>query len=130
MQRRDFIRLLGGVAAAWPVVARAQQGNRVRRIGMLMGYAEADPDTQARMAAFKSGLDQLGWKDDHNIQITFRFGVGEMDRHGTFPRTSEPPVWICQLVPEYPPRGLARRTRINRLFPRQRGKRDLLRWGR
>jgi len=102
MQRRDFIRLLGGVAAAWPVVARAQQGNRVRRIGMLMGYAEADPDTQARMAAFKSGLDQLGWKDDHNIQITFRFGVGEMDRIRESAKELvdlNPDVIVCETTP-------------------------------
>src|SRR5258707_3403034 len=102
MQRRDFIRLLGGVAAAWPVVARAQQGSRVRRIGMLMGYAEADPDTQARMAAFKSGLDQLGWKDDHNIQITFRFGVGEMDRIRESAKELvdlNPDVIVCETTP-------------------------------
>jgi putative ABC transport system substrate-binding protein len=101
MQRREFITLVGGAAAAWPAMARAQQ-DRARRIGVLMGYAEADPDTQARMAAFKEGLDQLGWKDGRNVQITFRFGVGEMDRVRASAKQlveSNPDVIVCETTP-------------------------------
>jgi putative ABC transport system substrate-binding protein len=101
MQRREFITLVGSAAAAWPAMARAQQ-DRVRRIGLLMGYAEADPDTQARMAAFKDGLEQLGWKDGRNIQLTFRFGVGEMDRVRASAKElveSHPDVIVCETTP-------------------------------
>jgi putative ABC transport system substrate-binding protein len=101
MQRREFITLVGSAAAAWPAMARAQQ-DRVRRIGVLMGYAEADPDTQARMAAFKDGLEQLGWKDGRNIQLTFRFGVGEMDRVRASAKElveSHPDVIVCETTP-------------------------------
>ena len=63
MKRREFITLLGGAAAAWPLAARAQQGERMRRIGVLMPYAADDPEVQARLAAFLQGLQQLGWTD-------------------------------------------------------------------
>jgi len=101
VRRRAFIALLGGAAAAASGSARAQQ-DRVRRIGVLMGYAEADSDTQARMAAFRNGLDQLGWKDGRNIQITFRFGVGEMDRVREFAKQLidlNPDVIVCETTP-------------------------------
>ena len=61
MRRRQFITLLGGAAAAWPVIARGQQPNRMRRIGMLMGQAANDPEGQTRIIAFVQGLAQLGW---------------------------------------------------------------------
>ena len=61
LKRREFITLLGGAAAAWPLAARAQQTERVRRIGVLIGDAEDDPDVKARLAAFRQGLDRLGW---------------------------------------------------------------------
>ena len=101
MQRREFITLMGSAAATWPAMARAQQ-DRVRRIGVLMGYAEADPDTQARMVAFKDGLDRLGWKDGRNVQITFRFGVGEMDRVRASAKQLvelNPDVIVCETTP-------------------------------
>ncbi|HEV3499537.1 ABC transporter substrate-binding protein [Bradyrhizobium erythrophlei] len=101
MRRRAFIALLGGAAVAASGSAHAQQ-DRVRRIGVLMGYAEADSDTQARMAAFRNGLDQLGWKDGRNIQITFRFGVGEMDRVREFAKQLidlNPDVIVCETTP-------------------------------
>ena len=74
MKRRDFITILGG-AAAWPVAARAQQPERMRRIGVLMGYAESDSDAQARLAAFRDGLRKLGWAEGRNIQIDTRWPI-------------------------------------------------------
>ena len=79
MKRRSFITLLGGAAAAWPVVARAQQGERVRRIGVLMGAADGS-DGQARIASFLQGLRQLGWVDGRSVQIDYRWGAGDADR--------------------------------------------------
>jgi putative tryptophan/tyrosine transport system substrate-binding protein len=80
MRRRAFISLLGGAAAAWPLAARAQQGERMRRIGVLMGIAANDPEGQARIAAFLQGLQQLGWTDGRNVQIDTRWGGGDADR--------------------------------------------------
>jgi putative ABC transport system substrate-binding protein len=75
MRRREFITLLGGVAVAWPLDARAQQPERVRRIGVLMAHAESDPEFQAYMAAFREGLRKLGWTEGRNIQIDSRWGA-------------------------------------------------------
>jgi putative tryptophan/tyrosine transport system substrate-binding protein len=79
MKRREFISLLGGVAAAWPLAARAQQTDRVRRIGLLMGVAD-DREGQARVTALKQGLQELGWTDGRNIQIETRFGGADAGR--------------------------------------------------
>jgi len=79
LKRRDFFTLLGGAAAAWPVAARAQQGERVRRIGVLMGVAD-DREGQARVTALKQGLQNLGWTDGRNIQIETRFGEADIGR--------------------------------------------------
>ncbi len=77
MRRRAFIKLVGGgVAAAWPIAARAQQGERMRRIGVLTGVAADDPEGQARIAAFLQGLQQLGWTDGRNMRIEYRWGAG------------------------------------------------------
>jgi putative ABC transport system substrate-binding protein len=73
--RRDFITLLGGAAAICAVVARAQQTDRVRRIGVLAGLAEDDPDTKARFAAFQQGLEKLGWSEGGNVRIAYRFAA-------------------------------------------------------
>src|SRR6266545_3863017 len=78
MKRREVITLLGG-AAAWPLMARAQQPERVRRIGLLMGTAD-DPEGQARVTALKQGLQELGWTDGGNIQIETRFGGADAGR--------------------------------------------------
>src|SRR5262245_18197286 len=78
MRRREFITLLGG-AAAWPLAARAQQVERVRRIGLLMGTAD-DQEGQARVTALKQGLQELGWTDGRNIQIETRFGGADAGR--------------------------------------------------
>jgi ABC-type uncharacterized transport system substrate-binding protein len=72
MRRREVITLIGG-AAAWPLAARAQQGERVRRIGVLMGYAESDREAQAWVAAFQEGLQKLGWAEGRNIRINTRW---------------------------------------------------------
>src|SRR5262249_32678941 len=79
MRRRGFIKLLGGAAAAWPLAARAQQPERMRRSGVLSGVAD-DQEGQARVAALKQGLQELGWTDGRNIQIETRFGGGDVGR--------------------------------------------------
>ena len=78
--RREFITLLGGAAAAWPLAARAQQGERVRRIGVLMNVAADDPEAQARNAAFLQGLQELGWTVGRNVRIDYRWAAGDADR--------------------------------------------------
>jgi putative tryptophan/tyrosine transport system substrate-binding protein len=78
MNRRALIALLGG-AAAWPLAARAQQGERMRRIGVLMG-ATPDREVQARNAAFLLTLQELGWTDGRNVRIETRWGAGDPDR--------------------------------------------------
>ena len=75
MRRREFITLVGG-AAAWPLTARAQQGERMRRIGVLFAAGADDGDLQARHAAFLQALQQLGWTDSGNVRIDTRFGAG------------------------------------------------------
>jgi putative ABC transport system substrate-binding protein len=80
VKRRTFITLLGGAVATWPLAARAQQGERVRRIGVLMPGAADDPEFQARITAFLQGLAQLGWIDGQNVRIDTRWGVGDADR--------------------------------------------------
>jgi putative ABC transport system substrate-binding protein len=79
MRRRNFIAFLGGAAAAWPLAARAQQPAQVRRIGVLMPFAEDHPVGQARVAAFVQGLRQLGWTDGHNVRIDYRWSAGDSD---------------------------------------------------
>ncbi len=78
--RRDFITLLGGAAASLPLAARAQQPERIRRIGVLMHLPENDPEAQARMRAFLQGLQQLGWAEGRNVRIDYRFGAADVDR--------------------------------------------------
>ena len=72
MKRRAFITLLGG-AAAWPLAARGQQAERVRRIGVLISTGERDPETQLRVGAFREGLQKLGWAEGRNLQIEYRW---------------------------------------------------------
>src|SRR5262249_20197569 len=78
--RREFIALLGGAAAAWPLAARAQQPERMRRIGVLMPSAADDPEFQARITAFLQGLAQLGWHDGRTVRIHPRWGAADADR--------------------------------------------------
>jgi putative tryptophan/tyrosine transport system substrate-binding protein len=79
MIRRAFITLLGGAAAAWPLAARAQQPDRMRRIGVLMSVADG-PEGKARLGAFLEGLQQLGWTDGRNVRIDQRWGAGDAER--------------------------------------------------
>jgi putative tryptophan/tyrosine transport system substrate-binding protein len=80
MKRREFITLLGGAAVAWPLAARAQQGQRMRRIGVLMFQAADDPEAHARNAAFLQGLQEAGWAVGRNMRIDSRWGAGDNDR--------------------------------------------------
>jgi putative ABC transport system substrate-binding protein len=80
MRRREFITLLAGSAAAWPLKAHAQQGARVRRIAVLSSLATDDLETQARHAAFLQGLQEWGWTTGRNVQIDYRWGAGDLDR--------------------------------------------------
>ena len=84
MKRREFITLLGGAAAAWPLAAGAQQGERMRRIGVLMYPARDDPEGQARIAAFLQGLAQLGWIDGRNVRIDTRWAAGDTNRYRSY----------------------------------------------
>jgi ABC-type uncharacterized transport system substrate-binding protein len=79
MRRREFITLLGGAVAAWPLAARAQESERVRRIGVLTSSSMQDLATQARFAALQQGLQQLGWTDGHNLRIDYRWAAGDAD---------------------------------------------------
>jgi putative ABC transport system substrate-binding protein len=83
MQRRDFLGVLGG-AAAWPLVARAQQPERMRRVGVLMPYAEGDPEGQASVAALQRALRDLGWTEGRNIRFDIRWAGGNPDKARTF----------------------------------------------
>jgi putative tryptophan/tyrosine transport system substrate-binding protein len=85
MKRRDFITLIGGAAAAWPLAARAQQGERVHRIGALIaGSGENDPESRARVAALREGLAQRGWIDGRNLRIDYRWAGTDPDRIRAF----------------------------------------------
>jgi putative tryptophan/tyrosine transport system substrate-binding protein len=75
--RRKFLATLGGAAAAWPLAARAQQGERMRRIGVLMSLAADDPEASARLTAFVQRLQQLGWTVGRNVQIDYRWATGD-----------------------------------------------------
>src|SRR5262245_62980350 len=95
MRRREFIALLGSGVAAWPLAVRAQQSGRVRRIGLLMAWAESDPEAQPRLAAFMATLRELGWIDGQNCRIELRWSAGDlerMDRHAKELVASTPDV--------------------------------------
>jgi putative tryptophan/tyrosine transport system substrate-binding protein len=80
VNRRGVITLLSGAAAAWPLAARAQQGERMRRIGVLMGVSEDDPETKARVAAFQRGLERRGWLEGRNLHLDYRFTAARGER--------------------------------------------------
>src|SRR5262245_1012909 len=85
MRRREFIALLGGGVVAWPLAPRAQQGDHIKRIGVLLGSTtEHDPEAVARVAAFRHGLEELGWIAGRNIRIDYRFAGGDAERIRTY----------------------------------------------
>jgi putative ABC transport system substrate-binding protein len=84
MQRREFITLLGGAAVAWPRAARAQQADRMRRVGVLESRTADDPEGRARLAVFAEGLRELGWTEGRNVRIDYRWAAANADRHRTY----------------------------------------------
>jgi putative ABC transport system substrate-binding protein len=80
LHRRKFISLLGGGAAAWPLAASAQQGERVRRIGVLVSTVESDPRGLEYITAFAQGLAELGWAVGRNVRIEYRWGAGDLSQ--------------------------------------------------
>jgi putative ABC transport system substrate-binding protein len=102
VRRRQFITLLGGAAVAWPLAARAQPSERMRRIGMLVGFAESDPESPARLAAFRHGLERLGWKEGHTVHIEYRWGAGDPTRmraHAKELMGTSPDVLVTESTP-------------------------------
>ena len=82
IRRRDFVILLGcGAAAAWPLAARAQQSERVRRVGILMNTTPDEPDSQARVTALAQGLQEAGWAVGRNLRVDTRWGAGDAERN-------------------------------------------------
>jgi putative tryptophan/tyrosine transport system substrate-binding protein len=101
MMRREFIGLLGGAAAAWPLAARAQQPERMRRIGVLMSV-ENDPDGKAQLSGFTQGLAEIGWTDGRNLRMEVRWGGGDVNRIRTFAKelvALQPDVILAQGTP-------------------------------
>ena len=100
--RRQLITLLGGAAAARPLAARAQPSERMRRIGMLVGFAESDPESPARLAAFRRGLERQGWKEGHSVRIEYRWGAGDPTRmraHAKALMGTSPDVLVTESTP-------------------------------
>src|SRR5215468_259992 len=80
MRRRDFMKIVGGSAVGWPLAARAQQGGRVRRIGVLVGGAENDQDEQDNLLVLREHLAKLGWVEGRNLRIELRWGARDVER--------------------------------------------------
>jgi len=80
MKRRNVLALLGGAAFGWPLVARAQQSDRVRRLGLLLPYVQSDPQAKARVAALTAALQERGWTDGRNVRLEFRYTEGQPNR--------------------------------------------------
>jgi putative tryptophan/tyrosine transport system substrate-binding protein len=112
MQRREFITLLGGAAATWPLAARTQQPDRMRVIGMLTAFAESDPAAQSQVAAFRGALANLGWTEGRNLRIEIRWGAGDPDKISRFAKELvelRPDAVVAQTTPVTA--ALARETR-------------------
>jgi putative ABC transport system substrate-binding protein len=84
IRRREFITLLGGVTGAWPLAAREQQPERMRRIGVLISLAADDPEGKARLTAFAQGLQELGWSVGRNVHIDYRWAAGDTSRYRSY----------------------------------------------
>ena len=102
MRRREFITLLGGVAAAWPLAARAQQANPARRLGVLMGYAEGDPLAKVLLTDFTQALSEFGWIKGRNLRMDVRWAPGNTDLMHTFAKelvSLQPDVILTNSTP-------------------------------
>jgi putative ABC transport system substrate-binding protein len=109
LRRRDFLTLLGSAAAAWPLAVRAQQPDRMQRIGVLMGLAEDDPETKSRLAAFRQGLEKRGWSEGRNVRIEHRFA----------PDSAQVPVLAKELVALQPDVILSNNTLVTAALQRE-----------
>ena len=109
MRRREFIALLVG-SAAWPLMARAQQADRMRRVGVLMAYGETDPEAKALLAEFTQGLSELGWTDGRNLRLDVRWAPGNTDAMRTYAK---------ELVALQPDVILANSTPVTATFQRE-----------
>jgi putative tryptophan/tyrosine transport system substrate-binding protein len=102
VRRREFVTLLGGAVAAWPLAARAQQTDQLRRIGVLMAYAESDPEAQAFVAAFREGLQRLGWMEGRNVRIDTRWAALDAEATQRFAKelvALQPDLILSQTTP-------------------------------
>jgi len=102
MKRREFITLLGSAAVALPLAALAQQTDKVRRVGILMGYDEADPEAKASLSEFTQGLSELGWTDGRNLRVDVRWAPGRTDLMHTFAKelvNLQPDVILADSTP-------------------------------
>src|SRR5262245_46994816 len=81
IRRRKFLATLGGAAVAWPLTARAQQGERMRRVGVLMTRVADDPQSRLQVAAFQQRLQELSWTNDVNMRIEYRWGAGDAGQY-------------------------------------------------
>lgn len=79
MRRRDFIKGIASSATVWPLAARGQQARGIRTVGVLTAVVESDPESQARITAFRQGFERLGWKDGESVHLEYRWGAGKMD---------------------------------------------------
>ena len=115
MKRREFITLVGSAAAAWPLAARAQQNEQIRRVGVFVYYAADDPESSARLGAFRRGLQALGWTENRNLRIDVHRYLGDPDR------IRAAAAELVGLVPEviltYGPAGVAALRRETRSIP-------------
>ena len=94
--------LLGGVALGWPLAARAEQADRIRRVGMLMGYAETDPQAKALLAEFTQAVSEFGWVEGRNLRMDVRWAPGNTDLMRTFAKelvSLQPDVILTQSTP-------------------------------
>ena len=108
MRRREFISLFGGAAAAWPLAARAQRAERMRRIGVLVGSAESDPKSVPRVTAFERGLAELGWASGRKVLIDYRWAAGRLCSYASVGTGIGRAPARCASREQHPCRGGAR----------------------